>query len=616
MLNIERLLNKRSWTGRELGQLAISIMLSSFNSKLRGEKDRKTVSTAEFHKMLSTLKDPHQIDIYNSYIAVHDWFYSNYAHSNAFEQQALYAHSRLAMIISNALVSEQMYKYISGLPAILTEKQYKDYVSTRTREILKPNGEEMSFNIFNIVELAIDYYINLLRTDPRKKNPLKPLKKKLEKEVVTDPHILEWYCEVYGLGYYELKDGTRSDAVSSEIWASKIIALSTDSPASSGSGEQVETIADNVYRTQAKKDYQKDTNEDDNSVNNYLQSIISCENPVTATAHLINASPIVKEQMEAIAVWHYYSTPPEPINKWDILESNSLYELFPALADEGTEEEQIAQIEAFRGLFPEVTTAILKDMANYFEQDIETFTASKWLANVYSWQDLYDRDIYGFRNTYVGDTSIFEENGKAIFNGIAILRPSDLLNKSPRIDPETGYYTPPTFTGLVDMSLQPYFTDNPDYATAVEDLEALKKTLIESVYFLKGFNKILDLIEEYYLVDDFEVAKVDITRFEDLIKSFNQCIYSLYNQIKYTDYEDKELKEKKLEALRDVFTPINLEQIEIPQSKIDKAIQTIQNGKAFNGGIDDIRITLCYVDTAFYDNYIAEEKGVEDYYGK
>ena len=52
----------------------------------------------------------------------------------------------------------------------------------------------------------------------------------------------------------------------------------------------------------------------------------------------------------------------------------------------------------------------------------------------------------------------------------------------------------------------------------------------------------------------------------------------------------------KLEVLKDVFTPISLDGLEIPEEKIEKAKADMKDFKAFKDEMLDLRLTLCYRD--------------------
>lgn len=610
MINVEKLLKKKGWTGKELGRLELAITLNALHKSLQGDTSpERIVSEAEFRKMLDTITDPYQGKIYNEYIGIHEWFANNYSYAVANEQQALFMHNKLMNTLTNAMLAENVYEYISQLPAIFTEKQYKDLVTARTKEILTPNGETLGFNVFNLVELAIDYFVKQLSKEPRKKNPLKPLKKKLEAERVTDSHILSRYIEVTGLGYYEMEDGTRSDQLTKGEWKSKVSEAFIKSDIfqkvldKADELERSETIARITTENELK--YFEDTEQDTES---------TIENMKLAYVELVEQVKLPPEEYLnefadccIIAKWHFYDSPPEDLNKWEVLEAGDLYEYYTTLAGDGSPEMQIDDITAFKEEFPEVVEAILGDMEHYIK-GVKSMTASEWIEHGYSWEELYKLDMYGFRSMYANDVSIFEGNERAIFNGIAIVRPSTLLEKSPRIDPETGYYKPPRADKINALGLEQYFTDNENYADNVRELELTRKRLIEAIYFYKGFDKIIDLLISYYDVDEFNLVRFDVSQIEAKVKAFNGLLVTLYDQIKHTNYEDKELKEKKLEVLRDVFTPIDLNAIKIPQYRIDRAITDIKEKRAFIGGMTDIRVTLCYMPSK--EEIEAEEESI------
>lgn len=597
MINVEKLLKKKGWTGKELGRLELAMTLNALHKSLQGDTSpERIVSEAEFRKMLDTITDPYQGKIYNEYITIHEWFATNYSYAVANEQQALFMHNKLMNTLTNAMLAENVYEYISQLPAIFTEKQYKDLVTARTKEILTPNGETLGFNVFNLVELAIDYYVRQLSKEPRKKNPLKPLKKKLEAERVTDSHILDRYVVVTGLGYYEMEDGTRSDLLTKGEWKSKVSEAFIKSDIFQKVLEKEDELKQSGtlarITTENELKYFEDTEQD-------TQSTI--ENMQLAYVKLVEQAKLPPEEYLnefadycIIAKWHFYDSPPEDLNKWEVLEAGDLYEYYPTLAGDGSPEMQIDDITAFKEEFPEVVEAILGDMEHYIK-GVKSMTVQEWIDHGYSWEELYKLDMYGFRSMYADDVSIFEGNERAIFNGIAIVRPSTLLERSPRIDPETGYYKPPKADKITALGLEQYFTDNENYADNVRELELTRKRLIEAIYFYKGFDKILDLIISYYDVDEFNLVRFDVSQIEAKVKAFNGLLVTLYDQIKHTNYEDKELKEKKLEVLRDVFTPIDLSKIKIPQYRIDRAITDIKEKRAFVGGMTDIRVTLCYM---------------------
>jgi len=227
-------------------------------------------------------------------------------------------------------------------------------------------------------------------------------------------------------------------------------------------------------------------------------------------------------------------------------------------------------------------------MRKYLGDVVDT-PIEEWANTVYSWAELYKAHYYSFNEEYVGDIQIFDGQRRAIFNGIAILQQSTF--NSHTID-EKGYYKAPNvLQGLTPFSLGALFTDYPDYASNAEEVETARENLIDSYYFMLGFNTAIDLIVQYYNVPQLEVFKFDTARMADRMKAFNTLSAMLYKDIKERQYEDKELQAKKLEVLKDFFYPIDYEELVIPQENIDKTIELFKDGGAF----EDAKITdlLC-----------------------
>lgn len=571
MLNIDRLLKKKGWTGEELGRLELANTLNMFSQSLQGiQEPVPIVSKADFRKMLDTITDPIEGRIYNGYISIHEWFSTAYTYATANEQQAHLNFNELMTTITNAITAESVYKYVSELPLIMTEKQYKQTVEQRTEEILAKNGET-AFNLFNLLVEALDYYIRQLQKEPRKANPLKPLKKKLEAEKVTDPLILTKYNKVMKYGYLETPDGKRSDKLSSEEWAK---ALMPDNRPYNPEAEKKRRILTHAHFM-------------------YTEGMSFEE----ADSAVYKASVERGETIEP--TFHYYPEPPEDLNKWEILETGDLGEYYVSLWGEereglSYEESIVADAKDFIKEYPTVVKALLEDMEQYIE-GVSSIPVEEWVNQLYSWRDLYRVNAYGFREMYTDDIAIFDGNRRAQLNGIAILKPNSI--GCTRIDRETGFYKAPDIRNILySISLEQYFTDAEGYAESLEKLERAKKLLLDSLYFLKGYNLAIDLIAERFKLEELEVAKLGLDSLDSRIQAFNASIEMLYKRITQTDYEDKELKAKKLEVLKDVFTPISLDGLEIPEEKIEKAKADMKDFKAFKDEMLDLRLTLCYRD--------------------
>lgn len=574
MLNIDKLLKKKGWTGSELGRLQIVTTLKGLQTFIDGEEHpEEIVSHADIRKMLDTL-DPVEGAVYNGYIALHEWFRVTFPGATAAEQAAHLNYAKFRELITIASITEDIYLYISELPAIMTQKQYDDLVASRKQEILHPDGEPIGFNIFNLLEQAILYEVKQTDNNPRKKTLLKPLKKKLEKELVTDQRILSRYNEVMGEGYYTLEDGRRSDQMSREEWQ-----------------EATGTLLDNLSNIEKQMILERRFLDK----NSFIYSGMTDQEADEA-----QTEKDIELGLHKRCTWHYYEEPPADLTKWEVLQIGDLFNWYRSLESvcydgKSYEESVLEDIEAFKKEFPELVETVLKDMEQYIK-GASSIPNEEWVNTVYEWEDLYKADFYGFRKDYVdNDTSIFDGNRRALFNGVAILRPSDIINQSTRIDKETGYYKPPEIMGMGKRyGLEAYFTDNENYAENVEALEITRKQLLDNLYFMNGWNTSLDLIAKAFDLEEIKVGKLRLEHLKGMIEAYNALVKNLYREIKEMDYPDKELQKKKLEVLRDVLCPIDIERIKIPKEQIEKAKADMKDFTAFTDDSKDLRLTLCY----------------------
>ena len=72
---MEKLLNKKGWTGAELGKLSIANFMLNYKKNLENNTPSEDllISESEFKKMLSTIKDPLEQKTYNGYVDIYDW---------------------------------------------------------------------------------------------------------------------------------------------------------------------------------------------------------------------------------------------------------------------------------------------------------------------------------------------------------------------------------------------------------------------------------------------------------------------------------------------------------------------------------------------------------------
>lgn len=161
MVNIEDILKKRKWTGKELGIIELSDMAINFKQKTEGKDAALILSDDKFQRMIKSM-DGVQKKIYNGYAAIHQWILQFFNAALAYEQQAQFRVLFLTSYLIDASASADTYNYIEKSPVIMTEKQYKDMKERKTQDprFLKNGVAILKPGTFN--ESCIDsngYYI-------------------------------------------------------------------------------------------------------------------------------------------------------------------------------------------------------------------------------------------------------------------------------------------------------------------------------------------------------------------------------------------------------------------------------------------------------------------------
>ena len=564
MTDIKRLLNKKGWTGEEVGKAIILNLIHDYKQAMQGiERPTELFTQTQINTMISSITDRAQGQLFNRYVGLNNWISQNHAIATARYEQVRGEINRLLLIISTATAAEDEYKYIEQLPAIMTQKQYDEIRAWKIEEQLAGgNGtDDIGHGVFNMLELAIEHFVRLLQTEPRNANPLKIIKKKYQAAPVKSQRILSRYNEVMGEGYYTLPDGRRSDQMTNEEWQE---ALFTPEMKEALNSPQISDIAMARILNRARIIFDGGTEE---------------------------AADVEQKKREAEkgylvpCEWHTYKEPPKDLTKWEIIETGGLHEYYPALAGEdyGTYTEQV---EDFKQEFPELFTAVITEIDKTFfkgKSGIAGLPLEKWEDTVYTWRELYNINFFGFRAYIEADTNIFGDNRRAILNGIAILRPSDLLNESPRID-KRGYYTEPehknAFSSAAGLEQFTPLNDE-DYLSNIEQLESSRKIVENNYYFLLGYDKAIELIAGYINLPEFCIFKINASPVLARIEALNDLIFMLYKRITDTDYLDNFTKEQKLQVLKDYFQPIKGNDIIIPKEAIAEAKARLHGMEAF-----------------------------------
>jgi hypothetical protein len=581
-MDVKRLLSKKGWTGEETGKALIYSLISEYRQTLDGSTDPKPLFPMEkIREMLHGFRaSANDLEQYNRYINLQNWIKQYQAVANAYFQRFQSCINEFIADMRAAQTAENENRYIERLPRIMTQKQYEELRAKRIEETFVDNdGADYNYNLFYLINTAIQHYAEELKKHPTKANPLKALKKLYLKTPVEDKAIIAAYNKAVGNGYYQLPDGTRSDKVTPEEWEKRI----------------AKVIPLRTYLN---------NNEGFDLENDTGKAVFD------ETLKFFRANHMGKEyhihEDDINIVWYTYEEATDGLTLWDLIEAHGdgkayLDEYYTAFSGEEklTPEEFTAQIYAFKREFPGLLEAILKEFdaldftiteANgEGERPLSAIPVEEWETTVISFRQLYEKDFPGFREWVEADYHIFEGDKRALVNGIAILRPSDLLASAPingrtsaSID-ENGYFIEPEGRKSISVlfGLEQYTPENPEHGDAIDRVERNRATLEDSLRWIIGFDKALDLIAKEIDIPDFTIFRVDSERCIARTEAVNGTFDILYTDIQGIDYPDKGKKELKLQALRDVFYPIKAKEITIPEGHIKKAAKMLSGLDAF-----------------------------------
>ena len=535
MADINKLLKKKGWTGDEVGKALVLSLIDAFKQSLAGVSAPKELfSSAQLKTMVMSLKDKQQGIRYNRYLGLQSWLMQYQAVANAHYQRLQGDITSLISLYSTARAAEETSKHIESLPAIMTQQQYDEIRARRIEEQLAEKG---GYNAFQLIHLALIHYMTMLKLEPEEPNPLKAIKEAYEAAPVVTETILSRYNAVTESGYYTLPDGRRSDRMTSEEWRKAL-----ETPAMKqmeGWDPERESPPEPVIGRATRRAeiiFAGGTEEDADRAQEEIDE---------------RWGRSIKTE------WHYYETPPADLHKWGILELDELTDFYPALRDG---KDTAAQAKAFKKEFPELVDALILEVDEKYLKGFKDLPIEKWGKTTYSYRELYEAGFWGVREIIEHHENIFKGNRKALYNGVAIL-----TSQSPRIDNNGNYIEPEQRKHISAMlGLERFTPANPDYMEEVRLLEDTRANIEESLYWINGFNKAIELVAESIGLPDFNIFMVNISNSKARIRALNSLIALFYSDITATE-------EAKLQVLKDYFYPFKEEADPIPESAAEKA---------------------------------------------
>jgi len=598
---LQKLLRKTKPTAQELGIIALAAFAIISDETDKGENPELIYNAEKFQQKLDAL-DGRGRAIYGLYRNIEQWI--NVVRRNVLVEKSQFeiALNDLMHTISLADLSEDVFIFNSQLPLIMTRSQYeKEVNSRRYLNYHYQDGTAISYYGYNIFTEALNYYLNKLFTERAEENntaednnPLKKIRKIYDSLPITDVKLLQDYCRLRGFGYYILADGTRSDRPSIISWQSAL----------ADNGINLATL--NAIKKEGKLNIITTDGGDDITEITLLLDIIN-KRPINGSVLKKIATPetlheAYTEAFGGAIEWKYYDEPSDiNITKWNLFEIPELIaDLFeplfiPCLYNLTEIKKEYVR---FKKTFPELYSELIRDIAHHFPE-IEAMGEKDFMFNTaYSWETLYNRNIYGTKSKSNRTDILFSENVRALNNGIAVIETPVKGSKTDTL----GYYQQPQlFTSIFANTLNSYFTETPGNEDEKNKVALEYRKIANSYASAVAFNAVLDFSAEAYRTPELTLFKIDTAQYDTFINAYNEIVKKLSLKILYTDYNGvggDELKEKKRAVLKEVFTPLNSEEFraKVKAENVEKSKQLLLTGKAFIGGKERLYTTALWGD--------------------
>ena len=600
-LNINRLLNKKAWTGAEVGKALIASFAHDVRNK--GNKDKEPLFTqAEFNRMTDSLQTEQQIGAYLVYEKIYSGCIDSFNRSESFTQQFLHGYYRLLTELDRVMQADHALKAVEEYPLILSKAQYERILAAEQE---KKRSIETTFNhiLFDYLEYCI---ANIAEAPEAIRKAIEACKK----EAVSNSRILDNYNADMGEGYYILPDGTESRSCSNEEWQQALQrAYIKEHNLPKDITEQ--ELKDYVFNYNAARYLQViellfkgkdallewakeqgfDTEElEQSDIEDFVERVLEHEGSY-AKGTIADTLSTGSLERESYCKWVDIKEAPEGLTKYDIIAEPELLNRYSGGFSDDTPEEQ--QLEEFIADYPALYKALTAELKKALKIKSKPAT-----DKIYTWGELADIGL-GFYPSYieVTDTDIIDyycatdteeekqKRQRAAFRGIAVIAEGSGYNYN--IDKATGDYIEPVNPYTQVMSLD---------SIGIEDamqIEGYTSILIApAAKYLLAYNAFLDILAVSYDIPDIEAGKADLSGLESRIDAYNNLLYMAFEGMAGS----KEEKRRKRKLLQDYFSPIDWNSLKPTSEAIEEVTKQLNDLGMGRKAADKLKTYDAFID--------------------
>ena len=575
---LDKLLKKKGWTGKEVGQLLIASLLNDI--KQLGQREKTPLfSQADFEKMESSLNSDFDYLSYGVYRELYSSIIDSYNYGQVLCQQFYNGFYRLFTVLREAQIADDIQKAYDDTPLIMTESQYKR-LEAEAVQTLRGYKESYYSLLFYILEKSLD-------AGDEAPEPIRTAieaTKEIPAEKIT---FSRSYNEQMGEGYYSLPDGRRSDQMTSEEWQKALEEefLRTHKLTINGEPASTEETIREYNRDRRIKSYElffkgakairefvlertgKELDGTDEEIEEALNDILDDTiDHVWKPRYNPNAEKIAEALgFSPPTEWHTYEELPEGLTAYDLL-----YLITESSRYRETDKKK--HLKAFKTEYKELYTALNA----YIEENVPKARGLKpnqLYKDIVSWGELADAGIIGYSSLIQPDdreiVQIWTEGEdttenkskrlRAGLRGIAILR-----NPASYQTDENGDYIEKKSPLPLFQSL---YTLEGDGDKIAEINSYIDNLIYPALSYLYAFNSLMGIIGKVYDLPELEeVARYDTRVYERKMSAFNDMLYLFYRYV----YGNEEEKQRKRAIIKEIFRPLEADTLKPSQEAIEE----------------------------------------------
>lgn len=600
----DKLLKKKSWTGKEVGKLLIASMLNDI--KQLGQKEKTLLfSQSDFEKIESSITSDKDYITYGVYRDLYTSIIDSFNRGQSLYQQFYNGFHRLLFELRETQNTDTAQANMDRTPLIMTDSQYK---RLKEKAVKTLSGYKESF--CSLIFGCLNSFLGSEESYTKKEAPaIWEALEATKKIPATGNRFLPLYNATYRNGYYSLPDGRRSDQMTSEEWDKTLQEEFLKNHKLFINGEPAtakETIKEynesrriksyelffkgaNAIREfvleRTKKELDGTDEEIEKAINDVTESNIHLNPKAEQIVEALDFSPHTK--------WHTYEEPPEDLTLYDLLELYHEEYLGTFKSDEK---------ETLKHLKEDIPN-LYDALKNYIENKVPQargLKANQLYKYIISWGELAATNFTGFSETLnPSDIDIINiategedttqnksKRLRTILRGIAILQ-----NPSESQIDKNGDYIEKKNPILFLHSLYTLEKET----TTIENLHGYIDNLIyPALAYLYAFNSLMEIMSKVYDLPELaEVVRYDTKLFESKMEGFNTILYIFYHEV----YGNEAEKQRKRAIIKKVFRPLEADILKPSQ----KAIEEITEELTKLGFSSDARKKLKYLD-AFIDH--------------